>query len=366
MRNIFTDNKNEINYKNYNDIIFDFDSIEEELGKKLLPGLKKFNVDKIRFVTYLYEEFRGENSSILSDYINKYNQRDLEEFEKERLIHLVEINNKNNRFYNDVFSSLQILMKEILKENYEQDYLLYEVIEKLPNYIRLNEELINFFKKYYDYKLNKKLFSVNSLIGIFDYFEALCWFEIQNHIPPDYKQDLSEDIIHYINKYFESKYLNKIINKENFTYALRKLISRYISGERQDTEIKNDAKLKFYIIREDLWNKNVLNSENFEEEINEIFKKEILIGQAMKLYLLLDGNKILYEKLYKNKYKDLNKDKIIQENNNLNKINIPDNMNIININKNLKIDNIKEEKISYLDSDEEEENEDKNEDEYLI
>ena len=366
MRNIFTDNKNEINYKNYNDIIFDFDSIEEELGKKLLPGLKKFNVDKIRFVTYLYEEFRGENSSILSDYINKYNQRDLEEFEKERLIHLVEINNKNNRFYNDVFSSLQILMKEILKENYEQDYLLYEVIEKLPNYIRLNEELINFFKKYYDYKLNKKLFSVNSLIGIFDYFEALCWFEIQNHIPPDYKQDLSEDIIHYINKYFEAKYLNKIINKENFTYALRKLISRYISGERQDTEIKNDAKLKFYIIREDLWNKNVLNSENFEEEINEIFKKEILIGQAMKLYLLLDGNKILYEKLYKNKYKDLNKDKIIQENNNLNKINIPDNMNIININKNLKIDNIKEEKISYLDSDEEEENEDKNEDEYLI
>ena len=86
----------------------------------------------------------------------------------------------------------------------------------------------------------------------------------------------------------------------------------------------------------------------------------------MKLYLLLDGNKILYEKLYKNKYKDLNKDKIIQENNNLNKINIPDNMNIININKNLKIDNKKEEKISYLDSDEEEENEDKNEDEYLI
>ena len=259
MRNIFTDNKNEINYNNYNDIIFNFNIIEEELGKKILPGLKSFNDDKIKFVTYLYEGFRGENSSILVNYNNKYNQRDLEEYEKKAIIELLEINN-NNRFYNDVFSSLQILMNEIIKENYEQDCNLYKIIEKLPNYIILNEELINFFKK--QYELNKdsksKLFTINSLIAIFDFFEALCWEEIKNHIPPDYQQKLSEDKEKYIIKYFEIKDKNKIINKGNLTEALRKLISRSISGSRQDTEIKNDAKLKYYLNREDVWNKNIL------------------------------------------------------------------------------------------------------------
>ena len=34
MRNIFTEKKNEIKYNNYNDIMFDYDIIEEELGKK--------------------------------------------------------------------------------------------------------------------------------------------------------------------------------------------------------------------------------------------------------------------------------------------------------------------------------------------
>ena len=36
MRNILTDS-NKTNYKNYNDIIYNFDSIEEELGKIVLP-----------------------------------------------------------------------------------------------------------------------------------------------------------------------------------------------------------------------------------------------------------------------------------------------------------------------------------------
>ena len=120
--------------------------------------------------------------------------------------------------------------------------------------------------------------------------------------------------------------------------------------------------MKYYINREDLWSKNILNSDKFEVEINEIFKKEIMIGQAFKLYLILDGDKILHEKLYKNKRKDLIGDKIIQKNNNLNKINIPDNMNQINNNKIFEDKN--EGNIFYLDSDEEEEDEDK--DEYAL
>ena len=41
MRNIFGKNDKRINYKNYNDIIYNLDMIEEELGKKLIYTCKQ-------------------------------------------------------------------------------------------------------------------------------------------------------------------------------------------------------------------------------------------------------------------------------------------------------------------------------------
>ena len=76
MRNIFEDDDDEFNYKNYNNIIYNYDYIEEELTKEILPGLKKFRT-KIKFVPFRYEGFRDENSSIIYDYKNKYEQREL-------------------------------------------------------------------------------------------------------------------------------------------------------------------------------------------------------------------------------------------------------------------------------------------------
>jgi hypothetical protein len=312
MRNIFDNKKNEINYKNYNDIIFNFDIIEEELGKKILPGLKKFNNDKIKFVTYLYEGFRGNKSSVLLDYNNKYNPIDLDDSEKKALSELLEENN-NTRFYNDVFASLQILMNEIIKENYPQNYLLYKVIESKPNYIILNAQLVEFLKKQYEY-YESESFTIQKLMGIFDYFEALCWKEIEKKVPVDYQLELEEEFKTYLKTYFE-KNINekKIINKDNLTSALRKLLSRYISGSKQESEIKNDAKLKYYITREDLWNKKTLETDGFENELDDIFKevssfekkesKEIEVGQSQNLYKFLDGNNLLYDKLYKKKEK---------------------------------------------------------------
>ena len=60
IRNTFSkDKNNNIIFKNDNDIIYNFEYIEEELGKIILPGLKKFKPEKIRFVTHSYEAFLG-------------------------------------------------------------------------------------------------------------------------------------------------------------------------------------------------------------------------------------------------------------------------------------------------------------------
>ena len=305
MRNIFTDKKDEINYSNYNDIVYNYDIIEEELGKKILPGIKKFTNEKIRFVTYLYEGFRGENSTVLKDYINKYNQRELNELEKDNLYNLLEAN-RNSRFYNDVFASLQILMNQIIKENYPKDHLLYTIIGSLPKYIILEPKLVQFFTTQYEYYYEDKLFTVDSLISIFDYFESLCWKDMKKNIPIDYQEDVPENAKQYITSYFEkNEKENKIINKDNFTAAIRKLISRTIAVTRQEMEIRNDVKLKSYIINEDLWNKATIETDGFENEIDEIFINEVTIGQCYKLYTALNGDNILDNKLFKKKAQDI-------------------------------------------------------------
>ena len=63
-RNIFCENTDEINYKNYNDIIYNFDLIQEKKKKK------KFKKDKIEFAVYKFEAYRGENSSLFVQYIS--------------------------------------------------------------------------------------------------------------------------------------------------------------------------------------------------------------------------------------------------------------------------------------------------------
>ena len=63
MRDIFKNGK--IDYKEFNKSIkFDFESIEIELGKLILPGVKKFiigdnnNNEPIKFISFLYAYVR--------------------------------------------------------------------------------------------------------------------------------------------------------------------------------------------------------------------------------------------------------------------------------------------------------------------
>ena len=304
VRNIFTKGKdNNIQYKNYNDIIYNYDYIEEELGKIILPGLKRFKPGVIKFVTYLYEGFRGDgNSSILTIYNSKYIQKPLSEEEKEFLGELLKINSM--KIFNEVFSSLQILMNEIIKENYPQDILIYDIIEKLPNYIVLNKELKDLLKRSKELYMNEKVFTINSLVSVFEYFEALCWPEISKNILEDYTLVLSEASKKHVLDYFKkNENEKKIINVQAFTFALRRLISRYVAGSRQEIDINGTLELKLHIGKNEFWSKEIGDNDEKDNELYEICHDDIKIGNAWDLYNLLDGDTIL------NKIIDLNKKK---------------------------------------------------------
>ena len=293
IRNIFDINDKKIYYKNYNEIIYNFDLIEEELGKLILPGIKKFKKDKIKFITYFFEGFRGQNTSVLVRYNEKYERRELNELEKNYIKKLLRNINNNKKIYNDIFSSLQILMNEILKENYEQNYLIYDIIKNhLPKYVILNEEFVKLINNKDAQSKNNNSFTVNSLVSIFEYFEDLCWEDIKNYIPLDFKMPIDDKDGEEIYQYFERNKKNKkLINKNNLANAIRILISRFIVGTRQETDFKPDSELKLFISRYELWPTNIIENDNeFNREIYEIFKRKLLVGQSFELFNLLGGD----------------------------------------------------------------------------
>ena len=102
MRNIIETN-DKINYKNYNDIIYDFDYIEQELGKLILTGKKRFTKN-IKFIKYLNEGFTNYDKITLEEFISKCGKRELNEKEKILIFDLIK-QNKNDKFYSDIYFS---------------------------------------------------------------------------------------------------------------------------------------------------------------------------------------------------------------------------------------------------------------------
>ena len=292
MRDIFN-NEGKIDYKNYYENTYDYEYIETELAKLVLQGKKKFKHDDIKFIIYKYEEFRGENSSIFIQFNEKYPKKELSEEEKSILKEdLLKENNNSKSFY-DISSSIQLIMKQLIIDDYDPNGFIYEIIENLPQYIILNQELKNMLEMQFQQKQNT--FRINTLISVFEYFENFCWEEMKKHISPVFQLKLDDKIKQDVIDYFKKNDTNdkKIINKQNFTTALRRLIARYLLSSRQETQINPDLKLRTNIGREEFWNKDIINKDSFMKEIWDICNENITIGNSYTLYETLGGDNIL-------------------------------------------------------------------------
>ena len=181
----------------------------------------------------------------------------------------------------------------IFKKYIDKSRELFDIINNLPQFIIINEELKELLR--IEFELDKKTFKINTLIPMYEYFENLCWKEMKKQVSPAFKLELEEkdkeEIIGYFVKNKNDE--KKIINKKNFTTALRRLISRFLISSRQEEEIKPELNLSSYIAREELWNINVLNDDLFLNEIFDICKNGIKVGNSYRLYEILGGDKIL-------------------------------------------------------------------------
>ena len=289
-RNIFDQNGN-INYSNYNSFIYDYDRIEEELGKIILPGLHLFeNEDNRNNIIFWPECFKGERSQILLSFYLKYNQKDFIISEKQIIINYIKkrkekINIEFN--YREVLSSLQILIFYLTEE------IIVNEDEKIYKILDINGINLHISNEFKDFFFNEgKEFTIDKLMEIYNIFEHLCYKDFIENLQIEYKKEISNEE--------KNKIINKLINngKDNFILyslkdfaaAIRRFISRYLVGNEQSIDLDENIKLENHLLREDLWPENIRQSENLEEIIKMQIKEfKLTISQAFSLYEII-GN----------------------------------------------------------------------------
>ena len=282
-RNCFKENNN-IDYFNYRQINYNLDLIEEELGKILLVGKRKFSTEQ-KFIIYEFEAYHGTNSSILNNFIERYPQDTLSEEQKRNLL-----NNKGNNSKQFLFS-LQMLIFHLNKEGYGKEKgNIKDIINDndFPNYIVLSDDCKNLF--------NKFSFGIEHLIEIYNYIELLSYGEVLNNVDIKYRENLDKKLIENIDNYFKDND-KKLIKKNILPTVIRKFISRYLSGMREDQEIKPTEDLFEYLRnRSDLWDLNIYNDSRFDEELNKLSSDLLIeVRHSVNFYDILGGDKQIYE-----------------------------------------------------------------------
>jgi len=282
-----------INYQQYNKFKFDFSIIEEELGKLILPEKCLFeNEDKLNFVIFWGEGFRGGQSDTIVKFYEKYPQVDLNEEERKNIyLSVLKIFKDNNNDFKSFFGSMQLLMF-YLSNNLVPYKEINLIIKNKPDYLKLDRNCINFF--------SNNNFTINQFMNIFFYTEHLSFNELSKTLQEEYKKKIEDSIVEDIKKGLEIKIENGKLPWKDLAAAVRRFISRYLVGDRQTTDVNENSELIFQLSRRDLWEEKFGKLENLEQLISDKMNKfKIKVGQAYNFYKIIgteDKNSIAIDK----------------------------------------------------------------------
>ena len=290
-RNIFGEN-GKVNYSDYNTFVYDFDNIEEELGKIILPGVCFFESEnKLNFVVYWGESFRGGNSGVLTKLLSKYKQINLEIKEKQIIYDYItkmndsEKRNKNKNYdFGNFFTSMQMLIFYLTERGVmKEEETIDKVIKNAPSYLKLSDDCVNFFRN------EGKNFTLNKVMDVFSFFEHLNFDVLAETLHAEYRQLIPEDTKkEIIEKLIKNPAPNDKISIKDLGAATRRLISRYLAGKMQVTDIPENSELESGLGRGDLWDENVRKLGNFENLVNEKLKEfKLIVGQAYEFYKII-------------------------------------------------------------------------------
>jgi hypothetical protein len=195
--------------------------------------------------------------------------------------------------------SLQFLIFYLQKEKEYKDSSISEILSKIKDKSIYN--ISNDVKDFFNNDDNK-CFKINNLLYVYEYIEKFCYNQIEDNVDIEYKKEINDELKNQINKYFDDKKGEKdtLITKEVLASAVRKFISRYLSGKRMDNDIKSDAELFLFIpAKYELWPKKCFSdelSEKFDIEIYGLMGQvKITVAQSVSLYHFLGDDNALYQ-----------------------------------------------------------------------
>ena len=278
-RNIFNANGT-INYSKYNIFEYDISSIEEELANFILPGKCLFEDENNYFVTFWGEGFHGGKSNIFKKFNKIYKQTDLEEKEKKKIKEFRKRHQEND--FKHFFNSMQLIIFYLInnRDKVNIDDTISNTIKILPKYMKLDKSIEDFFDEE-----DSKNIKIDKILGIFLYFEHLCFKELCKILQNEYKEEIDNEVKAMIK---EKLIDNNNINDEIIKYlgaATRRFISRYLVGKKQKTDIDPKSMLIAQLKRNDLWDNSIENLDNllnlFSNLIDEI---KLNVGQCFKFY----------------------------------------------------------------------------------
>ena len=255
------------------------------MGKILLLNKKKFISGEAKkeqiFVTYRFETFSGNNSSIISDFINEFPQKKLSVNQKDYINQLIKIINPQT-----IMFSIQMIIFYLFnnkeKNIYNENTEVNEIFIRLPSYIIIQNDMKILFNQ-------TNNFCIKHLIDIFEFMEEKNYNFIIENVNYDYKINLNPEINeNMIKDYFKNE--NELLIKKNILKsAIRKFISRFLTGTSKQTYFKNDDNLFYYLeYKKELWPFNIFNHNNFGTEIDNLRNTfNVLLNQIVTFYDLL-------------------------------------------------------------------------------
>ena len=252
--------QNGINYSNYTNIEYNFDKIENEVGKIILSNKRKFK-DEQKYITYIFEEYRNK-SEVVTLFLDNYPQLSLSEEMKEKIINFLL---KDTKDYRDLLSSMNKLIFFLHNKSFKpEDDIYNDIISRLPNHIQISKSCLNLFKNISNIKINQ-------LIEVYEYIELQCFEEFKDNLNNRYKDEINKDDSKKYIQFIENLETKSKLTKLILAKAVRKFICRYICGKRDDEQFHKDENI-FNILKErnEIWDKEFLDYKNYDEIFKEL------------------------------------------------------------------------------------------------
>ena len=255
-------------------INYNLKAMEKYLREAILIGIKTFK-EKQKFVIYKYETYKGDNLSILTNFIKKYQQTSLNN-EQKKIIS--EFSRKCENII-DVLSNLQTILYFTTAKYYEKETSLNEILNKLPDYINVN---------YRTQELLSNDFTLSNFRDLYEYVELYSFNELEREINSGFKFEIEPEIIKSLKDYFDNNPLN-VVSKNELATILRRFIIRFLTSNLQIEEFGFDEEIIDIVNSiEDLWNIHIFNNENREKEMFELKKRfKLQVKHCFNLYMVL-------------------------------------------------------------------------------